>query len=131
MHAQQEDRVVKILTRVVSIVYFGAWVVAALVLIVAPLFRLIAPNLAADPTWRTGAPVTLPLTGDEVVSQWGVGQLGIELWDVTADLTLPMRLMPAWFLVVTWMAVAVMFGLVLLFLHQLRALFQSVRGGAP
>lgn len=131
MQAYRPDRVVRILTGVVSFVYFGAWVAAAVVVIVAPLLKLLAPSLVADPSFRLSVPVTLPQLGATVVAQWNAAPPGITLTQATGDIGLPMRLMPTWFIIVLWTAMVVLFGMVLLFLHHLRALFKRVREGMP
>jgi len=130
MQTYRADRVVRILTGLVSFVYFGAWVVAAFVLIVAPLLKLLAPNVVHDPSFRLEVPVTLPRLGATVVSQWDAAPAGITLTAVTGDIGLPMRLVP-WSFVVLWTALVTFFALVLLFLHNLRVLFRRVREGAP
>jgi len=131
MQAYRPDRVVRIMTGVVSFAYYGAWVVAALFLIVAPALKKLAPDLVVDPTPRLAFPVTLPELGAKAVSQWDVGSREIALWEVTGDLVQPNSQLPAWFGPVTYLALVVGFVLVLLFLYQLRALFCRVREGAP
>ncbi len=131
MKAYRADRVVRILTGVVSFVYYGAWMVAALFLIVGPAMKKLAPNLVVDPVPRVGFPVTLPELGATAVSQWDVAPLEIGLWQVTGFLSLPNSQLPAWVPVVTYLALVIVFVLVLLFLYQLRALFRRVREGAP
>jgi hypothetical protein len=131
MQTYRADRVVRLLTGLVSFVYFGAWVVAAFVLIVAPLLKLLAPNLVHDPSFRLEVPVTLPRLSATVVSQWDAAPAGITLTAVTGDIGLPMSMMPTWFHVAMYAAIAIFFGLLLLFLHHLRVLFRRVRAGAP
>lgn len=131
MNTYRSDRVVRIMTGVVSFVYYGAWVVAALMLIVAPALKKLAPDLVVDPTPRVALPVTLPELGATAVSQWDVGSREFALWKVTGGLVQPTSQLPAWVSPVTYLALVIVFVLVLLFLHQLRALFRRVREGAP
>jgi len=131
MKAYQPDRVVRILTGLVSFGYYCAWVLAALILIVAPTMDKWAPDLVADPTSRLGYPVALPELGATAVAQWDLGSREIALWEVTGGLVQPTSQLPAWYGPVTYLAVVMVFVLVLLFLYQLRALFRRVREGAP
>ena len=113
MKAHQSDRVVRIMTGVVSFVYYGAWVVAALFLIVAPALKKLTPDLLFDPTPRLVFQVTLPELGATAVSQWDVGSRDIALWDVTAGLVLPTSQLPAWFGLASFLALVMGFVLVL------------------
>jgi hypothetical protein len=131
MQTYRADRVVRILTGLVSLVYHGAWVVAAFVLIVGPGLKKFAPRLVVDPSFRVEVAVTLPGLGATLVPQWQAAPPGITLNRVTGDLALPESMMPAWWGPVGYAALVLLFGLVLLFLHHLRALFRRVREGAP
>ena len=131
MQTYRADRVVRILTGLVSTVYYGAWLAAAFVLIVGPGLKKFAPRLVVDPSFRVAAAVTLPGLGATLVPQWQAAPPGITLHRVTGDLQLPESMMPAWWGPVGYTALVLLFGLVLLFLHHLRALFRRVREGAP
>ena len=131
MQAYRADWVVRILTSVVSFVYYGAWAALALMFIVVPAMRNLTPDLMSDPRTLSMVPVSLPELGPAAVAQWDVGPRDIELWDVTAGLVQPTSQLPVWFERVSTLGLLVVMGLVLLFLHNLRALFRRVREGAP
>jgi len=131
MQTYRADRVVRSLTGLVSTVYYGAWVAAAFVLIVGPGLKKFAPRLVVDPSSRLEVSVTLPGLGATLVPQWQAAPPGITLKRVTGEIALPTSMMPTWFGPVEYAAFAIFFGLVLLFLHQLRVLFRRVRDGVP
>ena len=127
MEAYRPDRVVRIMTGMVSFTFYGTWVVAALILIVAPGARELTPDLAPTLALR----VNLPELGASAVSQWDLGSREVAVRDATAILVRPTSQLPAWFGPVTYLALATLFAMVLLFLQNLRALFRRVREGAP
>ncbi len=131
MKAPRADWVVRILTGVVSFAYYGAWVVAALFLVVGPALKKLAPGLAFDPVYRVGFPVNLPELGATAASGWDVAPLEFQLWWVTGFLSLPTSQLPTWVPIVTYLGLVMIFVLVLLFFHDLRVLFRRVREGAP
>jgi len=131
METYRADRVVRFLTGVVSSVYYGAWVVAALILIVAPAMKKLTPDLVVDPVSRVGFPVNLPELGAAAASGWDVAPLDFQLWWVTGLLSLPTSQLPTWVPIVTHLGLVMIFVLVLLFFHDMRVLFRRVREGAP
>lgn len=131
MKTYRADWMVRLLTGVVSFAYYGTWVVAVLIVVVAPALKNLTPNLVVDPEFRVGFPVTLAKLGDTAVTQWDVAPLDVQVWQVTGFLSLPNRQLPAWVPIVTYSGVAVAMMLALLFLHTLRALFRRLREGAP
>lgn len=104
---------------------------AAFVLIVGAGLKRFAPRLVVDPSSRLEVSVTLPGLGATLVPQWQAAPPGITLKRVTGEIALPESMMPAWSRPVGYAAIAILFGLVLLFLRQLRVLFRRVRDGAP
>lgn len=131
MQAYRPDRVVRILTRVVSLAYYGAWMVAALFLVVGPALKKLTPDLVVDPVPRVGFPVTLPELGATVASQWDVAPLDFQLWWVEGFVSLPSSQLPAWVPITSYLGLALTMVLVLLFFHDMRVLFRRVREGAP
>ena len=123
----RSNRVIRLLTMMVSIAYYGLWVGAVIVLVGAPITRM----FASGPDWELGltVPARVQDLAAPVVANWGPAQL--ELGDVKANLRVPIVLMPWWLFMLLWLHVAVYFGLVLLSVFQLRRIFQSVRQGAP
>lgn len=133
MQAYRPDRVVRVLTTVVSIAYFAIWGGALLVLTLVPAMKLFAGN---DRDWVLGLgtiQVELPATaGDSlatVPTTWGPARLEVD--EVRADLKMPIVVLPWSVVAVVWLEVAVGSALMLLFLHHLRRIFQRVRDGAP
>jgi hypothetical protein len=130
MHTYRPTRVVKVVTGVLSVMYFGAWALAALLLIVLAGAELFAgPDALRD--FELGAPGTVELADVELASTWA-GRTGtITLEEARASLNVPLSLAPRWYRAAMYIGVAVTLGLVLLFLHHLRQLFLRVRAGAP
>lgn len=128
MQAYRPDRVVRVLTTLVSIAYFVLWAGAAVVLIAAPAAKLFA---GGNPNWVWGlkVPVTALDSAATVHTNWGIAHLVIH--DVRADLRVPIAMLPWWVIAVLWTHAAAAFALTLLSLHQLRRIFQRVRDGAP
>jgi hypothetical protein len=128
MNVKRPDRVLKVLTVIVSVAYYGLWLGALVVLIAVPAARL---SGVADRDWTWGLPVPLTVqdSATTVVTSWGAAR--IELDDVRADLQLPISMLPWWLLSILWSCLALQAGLLLLALHHLRRICQRVRDGAP
>lgn len=128
MQAYRPDRVVKVLAKVVSIGYFGVWVLAAIALVGMLVLRLVD---AAGPEWTWSLDVPAVQTQADVPVTTGWGTARLEYGDVRAKLKLPIADLPWSFLLLLWTSVAIGFGLMLLFLHHLRRIVHRVRDGAP
>lgn len=128
MEAYRPDRVVRVLSTLVTIAYFGLWAGAVVVLVAAPTTKLLA---AGNPDWVWGlkVPATTLDSAATVRTSWGDAELVVE--DVRGDLRVPIGMLPWALVAVLWTHAAVFFALVLLSLHQLRRIFQRVRDGAP
>ena len=126
--AYRPDGVVRLLTKLVSIVFFTTAVLGTLVLAGAPALKVLAGD---DPGWVWGVPVaaTLAETDAAVDTPWGPARLDVE--DVRATLRMPIGRMPWSVFGMLWAHLAVAMGLMLLVLHHLRRIFQIARGGAP
>ena len=132
MQEYRPDRVVRVLTTVVSIAYFVMGGFAVLALIMVPAMKL----LADERQWLLGlgsVQIELPSTAmDSVVTvptTWGPARLEVE--EVRANIKMPVVLLP-WSIVATiWLMVATGASLILLSLYHLRRIFQRVREGAP
>jgi hypothetical protein len=127
MPTDRPNRVVRLLTVLVSIAYYGLGAGAALVLVGAPAAKLFADDREWE--WGLEVPAAVQDSAATVVTTWGPAKLKLD--EVRADLELPIVLMPWWLFVLLWIHAAVYFGLVMLSLHQLRRIFQRVRQGAP
>lgn len=128
MRAYRPDRVVRVLTAIVSIAYFGLSVLAAVLLIGLPAVKLLAGD---SPEWVIGLAVpAVTLDSDAtVLTRWGNARLEVE--NVRGSLKLPVSIIPWWLFAMLWVYVAAAIALTLTFLHHLRRIFQRVRGGVP
>lgn len=128
MRAYRPDRVVRLLTSVVSIAYFALLVLAIIVLIGLPTVKLAA---GGSSDWVIGLTVPVASLGSEatVLTRWGDARLEVE--GMRGSLRLPVGALPWWLFLVLWTYVAAAMALTLMFLHHLRRIFQRVRGGAP
>lgn len=128
MTASRPDRVVGVLTRLVSLGYLGLLMLALIVLVGLPVVKLTAGN---GPDWMLGLTVPIvSLDGDATVqTRWGDAVLQME--DMRGALRLPVGILPWWLFIVLWVYVAGAMALVLGFLHQMRGILQRVRGGTP
>jgi hypothetical protein len=131
MNAYRPDRVVKTLTFIASILYFGGWVAAVLVLIGIPVGRLVAGKGLGNQAFLLTVRVDLTDMPTTLAPTWAPDASRLTLTDVSGLLQLPAEVVPRWVLVTSWIAFAVMATLMLLFLHHLRRLFMRVRDGAP
>jgi hypothetical protein len=125
MRISRPDRVVKAFTALASVAYFGMWAGTALVLIALPMIK------AFDGTgfyYGLELPVTAPTLQTMVETVWGPAPLMLD--EVRGELNLPISTLPWSFLALLWSYAAVGGALILLFLHNLRRIFQRVRDGA-
>jgi hypothetical protein len=127
MNAHRPDRVVRVLTILVSVAFYVTIVAGVLLLLATPLFKLFAGE-SREWTWDLPVPVTVQDSAT-VVTRWGPAQL--ELDDVRGDLELPITMLPWPLLTVLWTYRALQLVLTLVALHHLRRICQRVRDGAP
>ncbi len=131
MQAYRPDRVTKIMTGMVSFVYYAAWVVTALLLVILPVLKKLRPELWVDPPLPVGAAVRLPGLGDIVVPQWGLEPLDVTLTMARGWVALPESQFPAGVPMAGYLELVTYMALALAFLHSLRGLFRRLRDGAP
>ena len=129
MQAYHPDRVVRVLNALVSISYFGLWVGTVVVLVAAPVAKLMAGSRPDSWTWELEVPATLLDAEAAVRTNWGPARLVVE--EVRGILRLPIATLPWWLVAVLWAHVAVVLALTLASVHHLRRIFQRVRDGAP
>ena len=101
------------------------WAGAALVLVGLPLLKL---SGGTDFYYGLELPVTAPASQAVVQTTWGPAPLLVD--DVRGELKLPISAVPWSFLTLLWIYAAAGGALMLLFLHNLRRIFQRVRDGA-
>ena len=126
MRIASPDRIIRTLTTVAAFAYFGMWAAAALVLIALPLMKALG---GAESGFYYGLelPVTTPTVQAMVQTVWGPAPLILD--DVRGKLKLPISTVPWSLLALLWSYAAVGGALLLLFLHNLRRIFQRVRDG--
>lgn len=128
MQAYRPDRVVRVLTGLVSIAYFGLLILGVLVLIGLPVAKLVA---GSDSEWVIGLTVPVALVDSDatVQTRWGNARLEVEA--MRGSLRLPVSMLPWGLFAGLWTFTAAAVALTLLFLHHLRRTFLCVRTGAP
>jgi len=128
MGTVRPDRIVRVLTTLVTVVYFATWAGGAVVLIGAPAARLLAGE-GSGLEWGVEVPEVVLDSRTTVQTRWGPAHL--ELEEFSGTLRIPLAFMPWWLFVVLWGHSAVAFTLILLFLYNLRRIFRRVRAGSP
>lgn len=128
MQAYRPDRVVRALTALVSVAYFGLSAAAAIALVGGPVVKLFAGG-HPEWVWRLKVPATALDAEATVRTSWGIARLVVG--DVRGDLLLPIATLPWQLVALLWTHLAVVSALMLLSLHHLRRIFQRVRDGAP
>jgi hypothetical protein len=126
MKISRPDRVVRALTALASFSYFAMWAGAALVLIGLPMLKAFGTD--SDFYYSLELPVSAPAVQSMVQTVWGPAPLMLD--EVRGELKLPISTMPWSFLALLWSYAAIGGALMLLFLHNLRRIFQRVRDGA-
>lgn len=119
------DGLVKLLTALTSLAYFGLCVVGTLVLIGLPAAKAFG---GADFHYGLELPVTAPFLEPAVQTALGIAPVNLGI--VRAELQLPIPMLPWSLVAVLWVYTAASIVLILLFLHNLRRIFQRVRDGA-
>jgi hypothetical protein len=132
MEPYRSDRVVKLLTTVVSICYFAVFVGTGLSLILPPAAKLWGD---AD-DWVVGLghiEVELPATAldSAATAHTSLGPVRLEVAEVRADFHVPIGRLPWRGVALVWLQLFVGSALVLSVLYHLRRIFQRVRDGAP
>ena len=127
MRNSHPDRVVRTLTALASVAYFGMWAGAALVLIALPMLKAFG-GAGSGFHYGLELPVTAPTVQTMVETAWGPAPLTLD--DVRGKLELPISTMPWSLLALLWCYAAIFGALMLLLLHNLRCIFQRVRDGA-
>jgi hypothetical protein len=122
------DRVVRILTMLVSVMYHLAGVALVLVILVLPGARALAGD--SD---RFTITFTVPVITSNTVplAQTPWGPADVELKNTEATMRLPVGRAPWWLVAAMTIGVGVGLGMTMYFLYHLRRIFQRVRDGAP
>ena len=123
----QADRVVRTLAALASFAHYFMWAGVVLVLIALPLLKAFGGG-GRGFYYGLPLPVTAPTVQTTVNTVWGPAPLILD--EVRGKLKLPIGTMPWSFLALLWSYAAVGGALLLLFLHNLRRIFQRVRDGA-
>jgi Protein of unknown function (DUF2975) len=126
MKASRPDRVVRTITALASFAYFAMWFFGAFILTALPLIKAFG-GVGDGFSYGLELPVTTPNVQTMVQTVWGQAPLMLD--EVRGKLELPISTMPWSFLALLWSYTAVAGALMLLFLHNLRRIFQRVRDG--
>ena len=128
MLLRHPDPLAKFLTTATTFLFYSGLIGAALVLIAMPAMKFAG---AENQEWYWGIPVSAVASYPEtrVATRWEGTVLRVE--DVQGTLRLPLGPLPWTLFALLWLYQAVMAGLGLAFLHQLRLLFRRVRDGTP
>jgi Protein of unknown function (DUF2975) len=121
---------VRLLAAITTWMYYAA---VALGLVLA--LGLTAAEIFAGPDglrkFILGPAATLRMDDARLTSSWGSDPVTVELKEVRTTLRVPMSVAPAWFRAWSYLGWAMMYAVVLLFLHHLRQVFLAARAGAP
>ena len=136
MQPYRADRVVRVLTAIVSVAYFTVMVGAAAALIAIPVARATIGTedrrtSGENERWTLGWPMSITARDPQstVQTAWGPARFVVE--ETSVDLRFPIEQLPWRVVAVLWLFVAVAMGLLVLTLYHLRRIFQRVRDGAP
>jgi hypothetical protein len=122
------DRVVRILTAVTSIAYLGMWFGTAFILSALPMMKALG-GTDAPFFYDLELPVRAPTVQTAVQTMWGPASLVADAGEMRGELKLPISSIPWSFLALLWIYTASFGTLVLLFLFNLKRIFQRVRDG--
>jgi len=126
MEPYRADRVVRVLTGFVTLLYYVSCVGLVIVLLLTPALALLGRE-AED----VEVPVRVDAPEGTLVSDWDSAAQGFELDEVSGELSVPMGVAPVWLRVLSWLSQVTMAGLAVVFMHHLRRVFVRVREGAP
>ena len=127
MGTARPDRVVRTLTALAAFSYFFMWAGMAVLLIGLPIAKAFG-GTGGSFYYSLELPVNTPTLQTMVETVWGPAPLMLD--EVRGKLQLPISAIPWSFLALLWSYAAVAGALMLLFLHNLRRIFQRVRDGA-
>lgn len=127
MQTYHPDRVVRLLTALTTVAFYGVLILSAVLLIAAPAAKLFAGEQASF-VWGVEVPADVQAEV-AVSSPWGAGNLDIH--EARGSVKFPIAILPWGVLALLMAFAAVEWGLLLLFLNHLRRMFQRVRDGTP
>ena len=127
MKIPRPDRVVRTLTALASFAYFAMWCGAAVILTALPLIKVWG-GTGGGFSYSLPLPVNVPSVQTMVETVSGPAPLMLD--EVRGKLELPISSMPWPLLALLWAYTAAAGALVLLFLNNLRRIFQRVRDEA-
>ena len=125
MEPYRADRVVRVLTGVVTVFYYLAWLALVLVVVMWPVMALVGDYDSVEVRVRVDTPA------GTLVSDWDPAAEGFELDEVNGELDVPLGVAPVWLRVVAWLWQMATTVLAVFLVHHLRRVFVRVREGAP
>src|SRR5688572_28499012 len=99
MEPYRADRVVRVLTGFVSVLYYLAWLTLLAVLLLTPVMALLGREYETVPV-----PVRVDTPEGTLVSDWDPTAQGFELDEVNGELDVPMGVAPVWLRLVSWLS---------------------------
>ena len=127
MAGSTPNRHARTLAVVAAIAFYGLVVAATLLLVMMPVGKVLGgPN--GD--FHYGLPVPVKLLNPQTTIETAWGSVPLKLDDSRAELRLPVSRLPWSLVAVLWVYTALAAAVLLLFVHNLRRIFQRVRDGA-
>jgi low affinity Fe/Cu permease len=127
MRTFRPDRLVKMMAAVASLAYFAFWICGVLVLVALPAAKMFG---GSSSNFHYGLPLPVATANLDTTVQTTWGPASLTLDEARAKLQLPIPILPWSLIAVLWGYTAVVFALMLLFLQNLRRIFERVRDGA-
>lgn len=127
MRTFRPDRLVKMMAAVASLAYFAFWIGGILVLVALPAVKMFGGS-SSKFHYGLELPVATPNLEATVQTTWGPAPLRLD--EARAKLQLPIPMLPWPLIALLWTYTAMAFALMLIFLHNLRRIFERVRDGA-
>ena len=128
MSTGKPDRVVRLLSTLVSAAYYALWIAVIVLLIAAPVARMWTRGQSGW-FWHLSLPAVAHGSASPVDTSWGPARFVVK--QVRGDLELSLDVLPWWLPVMLWTQLLVGLALLLRIFQHLRRIIERVRGGMP
>jgi hypothetical protein len=128
--SHHESRELRALDRVISILYYGGWLLTAVLLIGLPILVMVSPDDGGH-LLHVHVPVLIEKMDATAEAAWRGAAERYNLGNLRGHIEIPVKTAPQMLVVATWVSWALACALMLMMLHQARALVRRARGGAP